>query len=92
MYVQTEDKGLIAFCPWPISVFFYLLFLPQVTLIEKNILLSNGVKIFLEAGFPLGRLHMGGDLSPHMGWDKCRGQSVNGGGLMRGDIELMGGT
>ena len=28
----------------------------------------------------------GGDLSPHMG-----GQSVNRGGLIRGDIDLMGG-
>ena len=27
---------------------FYILFMPQVTLIEKNILLSEGVKLFLE--------------------------------------------
>ena len=35
------------------------------------------------AGFSLGRLHMGGT--------SAGGQSVIGGGLMRGDIDLMGG-
>ena len=38
------------------------------------------------AGFSLGRLHMGGFVPSHMGG----GQSINGGGLMRGDIDLMG--
>ena len=41
------------------------------------------------AGFFLGRLHIGGGLS---GGTSAGGQSVNGGGgLMRGDIDLMGG-
>ena len=28
---------------------------------------------------------------PHMGGDKCRGQSVNGEGTHEGNIDLMGG-
>ena len=38
----------------------------------------------LLSGFSLGRLHMGGT--------SAGGQSVNEGGLMKGDIDLMGGT
>ena len=46
----------------------------------------------LGAGFSLGRLHMGrGICPPHMGGTSAGRQSVNGGGLIRGDIDLMGG-
>ena len=40
-------------------------------------------------GFSLGRLHMGGFVTPHMGGGETSAgrQSVNG-GLMRGDIDL----
>ena len=51
MYVQTEDKRLIVSCPRMAYIsIFYILFLPQMTvsLIEKNILLSEGVKVFSE--------------------------------------------
>ena len=40
------------------------------------------------SGFSLGCLHMGGFV-PHMGGGSAGGKSVNG-GLMRGDIDLMG--
>ena len=40
--------------------------------------------------FPRPFTH-GGDLSPPYGGTSAGGQSVNGGGLMRGDIDLMGG-
>ena len=40
--------------------------------------------IFYNSGFSLGHLHMGGT--------SAGGQSVNGGGLMKGDIDLMGET
>ena len=32
-----------------------------------------------------------GGFAPHMGGTSARGQSVNRGGLIRGDIDLMGG-
>ena len=48
---------------------------------------TNGIP-----GFSLGRLHTGGFVPPHMGGTSAGGQSVNGGGLMREDIDLMGGT
>ena len=38
---------------------------------------------FIDSGFSLGCLHMGGTSA----WR----QSVNGGGIMRGDIDLIGG-
>ena len=46
---------------------------------------SKSKSVWLQtSGFSQGHSHMGGDM--------CRGQSVNGGGgLMRGDIDLMGG-
>ena len=53
---------------------------------------QNGVNTALTRPgrvFPRPFTH-GGDLSPHMG-DKCREQSVNGGGLMRGTQTLWGG-
>ena len=52
----------------------------------KVISLVTGEK----SGFSLGRLHTGGggDLSPPIWGDKA----LMGGGLMRGDIDLIGGT
>ena len=44
------------------------------------------------AGFSLGRLHMGGICPPPYGGTSAGGQSVNRGRLIRGDIDLMGGT
>ena len=41
-------------------------------------------------GFSLGHLHMGGFVPPPIWGTSAGGQSING-GLMRGDINLMGG-
>ena len=44
-----------------------------------------------EAGFSLGRLHMGGMCPLHMGGGQVQGDKALMGELMRGDIDLMGG-
>ena len=44
------------------------------------------------AGFSLGRLHMGGSVPPpHMGGGQVQADKALMGGLIRGDIDLMGG-
>ena len=45
----------------------------------------------IHAGSSLGRSHMG-DLSPPYGGGTSAGDKTLMGGLMRGDIDLMGGT
>ena len=42
------------------------------------------------SGFSLGRLHMGGFVTPY-GGGQVQGDKALMGGLMRGDIDLMGG-